>query len=135
MPKYSVVVITALSLLPSNLLAHANDAVPNFSGAYQMSGQDTCSDFIATNWATGVFTFASGGNSFDLFEYDNQGTLQGQHNPDVPYTETSTTMSFNGYTYAMTTKVDRKGVVHSATLNGTYSDQRHTCRSQMMLFR
>jgi hypothetical protein len=44
-------------------------------------------------------------------------------------------MSFNGYAYAMTTKVDRNGVVHSATLNGTYADQQRTCRSQMTLFR
>jgi hypothetical protein len=136
MLKYCIAMVTALALAPTALLAQPKDQVPKFSGVYQISGQDTCSDWTSTNWATGVYTFASNGESFDLFEYDNGvGALQTEHVPNVPYTETATTLSFNGYTYALTTKIDRNGTVRSATLNGTYSSQQHTCRSQITLFR
>jgi len=134
-------VAVASSIFGTTLaVAHERDTVPKFYGAYQMYGQRHCSNQNFTAYYTGIYRFYSSGR-FGYSIWQNFGSMQqGTIQSDNPYTETATTFSFNEdagpMEYYMFTSVDKKGIVHSATLNGILQNQDlGSCQYQKILTR
>lgn len=132
--------VFAMTLLASSaaVATHSNDAVPKFTGVYQVSSQFICGTAISST-AMGTYTFHHKGE-FDLSEMSYAvGTYGRDTLPGIPYAVTANTFSTGSgagtVVWNMTYNADNKGVVSTATLIENEAPTGVSCVRTVQLFR